>query len=73
MLQGTVMISLLQPPPEVFDLFDDVLLLSEGQVRPARHDDCIHSAKTRGPALQRRLQGTCVLPHKPFDAAALVL
>lgn len=26
------MISLLQPPPEVFDLFDDVLLLSEGQV-----------------------------------------
>lgn len=31
-LQGTVMMSLLQPPPEVFDLFDDVLLLSEGQV-----------------------------------------
>lgn len=26
------MMSLLQPPPEVFDLFDDVLLLSEGQV-----------------------------------------
>jgi ABC-type multidrug transport system ATPase subunit len=26
------MMSLLQPPPEVFDLFDDVMLLSEGQV-----------------------------------------
>eukprot|EP00878_Enallax_costatus_P011267 GHUV01011764.1.p1 GENE.GHUV01011764.1~~GHUV01011764.1.p1 ORF type:complete len:605 (+),score=193.45 GHUV01011764.1:122-1936(+) len=32
LLEGTVMMSLLQPPPEVFDLFDDVLLLSEGQV-----------------------------------------
>ena len=27
---GTVLISLLQPPPEVYNLFDDVLLLSEG-------------------------------------------
>ena len=27
---GTVFISLLQPPPEVYNLFDDVLLLSEG-------------------------------------------
>jgi hypothetical protein len=26
-LQATVMMSLLQPPPEVFDLFDDVMLL----------------------------------------------
>ncbi len=24
--------ALLQPPPEVFDLFDDIMLLSEGQV-----------------------------------------
>jgi ABC-type multidrug transport system ATPase subunit len=31
-LQATVMMSLLQPAPEVFELFDDVLLLSEGQV-----------------------------------------
>ena len=30
--QGTVLMALLQPPPEVFDLFDDVLLLSEGRV-----------------------------------------
>lgn len=29
-LQATVMMSLLQPPPEVFDLFDDVLLLRYG-------------------------------------------
>jgi ABC-type multidrug transport system ATPase subunit len=31
-LSATVLISLLQPAPETFDLFDDVLLLSEGQV-----------------------------------------
>jgi ABC-type protease/lipase transport system fused ATPase/permease subunit len=30
--QGTVLMSLLQPPPEVFELFDDVMLLSEGQM-----------------------------------------
>ncbi|KAL0029477.1 hypothetical protein WJX77_010449 [Trebouxia sp. C0004] len=29
---ATVFISLLQPPPEVFNLFDDVMLLSEGQL-----------------------------------------
>ncbi|KAF6174682.1 hypothetical protein GIB67_008737 [Kingdonia uniflora] len=28
----TMIISLLQPPPEMFDLFDDVILLSKGQV-----------------------------------------
>jgi ABC-type multidrug transport system ATPase subunit len=27
---GTVLMSLLQPAPEVYNLFDDVLLLSEG-------------------------------------------
>ena len=27
---GTVLMSLLQPAPEVYDLFDDILLLSEG-------------------------------------------
>jgi hypothetical protein len=30
--QGTVLMALLQPAPETFDLFDDVLLLSEGYV-----------------------------------------
>ena len=28
---GTVLMSLLQPAPEVYNLFDDVLLLSEGR------------------------------------------
>ncbi|KAK9807392.1 hypothetical protein WJX73_000014 [Symbiochloris irregularis] len=32
MLNLTTMISLLQPPPEVFYLFDDVLLLTDGRV-----------------------------------------
>ncbi|XP_062089776.1 pleiotropic drug resistance protein 1-like [Humulus lupulus] len=31
-LNGTTVISLLQPPPETFELFDDVIILSDGQV-----------------------------------------
>ena len=30
--QGTIIISLLQPAPETFSLFDDVILLSDGQL-----------------------------------------
>jgi hypothetical protein len=29
-LQATVLMALLQPPPETFDLFDDIMLLSDG-------------------------------------------
>ncbi|MCO5582935.1 hypothetical protein L7F22_036838 [Adiantum nelumboides] len=32
LLQGTVLMALLQPAPEIFDLFDDILLLSEGYI-----------------------------------------
>ncbi|KAH7845281.1 hypothetical protein Vadar_000300 [Vaccinium darrowii] len=31
-LQGTCVISLLQPPPETYQLFDDIILLSDGQI-----------------------------------------
>lgn len=31
-LNGTALISLLQPPPESYDLFDDIILLSDGQI-----------------------------------------
>lgn len=31
-LDGTTVISLLQPAPETYDLFDDIILLSEGQI-----------------------------------------
>nr|XP_023908192.1 pleiotropic drug resistance protein 1-like isoform X2 [Quercus suber] len=31
-LNGTAVISLLQPPPETYDLFDDIILLSNGQI-----------------------------------------
>ncbi|KAG5540558.1 hypothetical protein RHGRI_020690 [Rhododendron griersonianum] len=31
-LQGTCVISLLQPAPETYDLFDDIILLSDGQI-----------------------------------------
>jgi ABC-type multidrug transport system ATPase subunit len=32
LMDGTVLMSLLQPPPETFDLFDDIILLSEGNI-----------------------------------------
>lgn len=31
-LEGTSVISLLQPAPETYDLFDDVILLADGQI-----------------------------------------
>ncbi|KAJ7568866.1 hypothetical protein O6H91_01G050900 [Diphasiastrum complanatum] len=31
-MDGTMVVSLLQPAPETFELFDDIILLSEGQV-----------------------------------------
>jgi ABC-type multidrug transport system ATPase subunit len=31
-LGGTAIISLLQPAPETYDLFDDIILLSDGQI-----------------------------------------
>ncbi|MQM16082.1 hypothetical protein Taro_049036, partial [Colocasia esculenta] len=31
-LNGTALIALLQPAPETYDLFDDIILLSEGQI-----------------------------------------
>jgi len=31
-MDGTMVISLLQPPPETYELFDDIILLSEGQI-----------------------------------------
>ena len=33
---ATVFIALLQPAPEVFELFDDVMLLAEGTLRSCR-------------------------------------
>ncbi|KAK7245297.1 hypothetical protein RIF29_40136 [Crotalaria pallida] len=31
-LKGTAVVSLLQPPPETYNLFDDIILLSDGQI-----------------------------------------
>lgn len=31
-MNKTALISLLQPPPETFELFDDIILISEGQI-----------------------------------------
>lgn len=30
--EGTILMSLLQPAPETFNLFDDIILMSEGQI-----------------------------------------
>ena len=39
---ATVLVSLLQPPPETFDLFDDIILLADGA--------CLFTFETVGPA-----------------------
>lgn len=31
-LEGTLLVALLQPAPETYNLFDDVMLLSQGQI-----------------------------------------
>jgi ABC-type multidrug transport system ATPase subunit len=40
-LDFTILVSLLQPAPETFNLFDDIILLSEGQVVYHGPRDCV--------------------------------
>ena len=41
-MQATVLLALLQPAPETYELFDDVLLLSEGGAfSPAHASDSV--------------------------------
>ncbi|KAL3628118.1 transcription factor [Castilleja foliolosa] len=40
-LQGTTIISLLQPAPETYDLFDDIILLSDGQIVYQGPRECV--------------------------------
>ncbi len=40
-LEFTILVSLLQPAPETFNLFDDIILLSEGQVVYHGPRDCV--------------------------------
>lgn len=30
--EATILVSLLQPSPEIFDLFDDIILMAEGKI-----------------------------------------
>jgi ABC-type multidrug transport system ATPase subunit len=32
LIEATILVSLLQPDPETFDFFDDIIFLSEGQI-----------------------------------------
>lgn len=43
-LQATVLLALLQPAPETYELFDDILLLSEGVTAACLVAHVIHSA-----------------------------
>ena len=40
-MDGTMVISLLQPAPETFELFDDVILVSEGEIVYQGPRECI--------------------------------
>ncbi len=40
-LEFTILVSLVQPTPETFNLFDDIILLSEGQVVYHGPHDCV--------------------------------
>jgi ABC-type multidrug transport system ATPase subunit len=52
--EATVFMSLLQPAPETFDLFDDIILLSEGQiVYQAQESIRSSSLKVVGSSAQR--------------------
>ncbi len=59
-MRGTVAIALLQPTPEVFDLFDDIMLLREGTV-------VYHGPRTELPAY---LAGLGFTPPEAADEAS---
>ena len=42
--EGTVLMSLLQPAPEVYNLFDDIMLLSEGITSKTQAHHILHVA-----------------------------
>jgi ABC-type multidrug transport system ATPase subunit len=41
--ESTILVSLLQPEPETYDLFDDIILMAEGQIVYHGPKDCIMS------------------------------
>ncbi|XP_023526225.1 pleiotropic drug resistance protein 1-like isoform X1 [Cucurbita pepo subsp. pepo] len=48
-LKGTAVLSLLQPAPETYELFDDIILLSDGQiVYQGPRDQVLHFFETMG-------------------------
>lgn len=55
-MQATVLMSLLQPPPEVFDLFDDVMMLAEGALS---RSSCIAKQNREPMCAQRRKTLVC--------------
>ncbi|CAD6230903.1 unnamed protein product [Miscanthus lutarioriparius] len=54
-LGGTALISLLQPAPETYDLFDDIILLSDGQIVCIRAPEkaCSNSSRLLGSSILR--------------------
>ena len=67
--------ALLQPAPEVYDLFDDVLLMSEGAPCSIQHEPCLDSlqaAQTYVPACShpRRCPSWRVMSETKLGLAA---
>ena len=68
-LGGTAVISLLQPAPETYDLFDNIILLSDGQiVYQGPREDVLEFFESVGFKCPERkgiadfLQEVCILP-----------
>jgi ABC-type multidrug transport system ATPase subunit len=77
--EATILMSLLQPAPETFDLFDDIILLSEGQIvyqGPREYvleffdscGFCCPERKGTADFLQEVPFGTCLVTIYPLKA-----
>lgn len=73
---GTVLIALLQPAPEVFNLFDDVMLLSEGaldmQCR-ARSFCQLMSVQKQNTGKLEYAECRCIEREEPFRKCSLTV
>jgi hypothetical protein len=59
-MQATVLMALLQPDPETFDLFDDIMLLSEGVSRPHLPLGRLHSGTCLGRIWNKPCKSFCM-------------
>ncbi|RHY21908.1 hypothetical protein DYB32_009677, partial [Aphanomyces invadans] len=71
-LQYTLVCSLLQPPPEVFELFDNIVLLNEGHVCYfGPRTDCVPYFRSIGYVCPGRLDAAEFIQHVSTDLGKL--